>query len=258
MLTIPGFDSATLVSFLLILTRVGGLFATAPLLSQLRVPTFVKASICFVVALLLYPVVAPPAGADPGLGTLVGWVAQEFLVGALLGFVAALIFAGIATGGQIVGFQMGLTYAGAVDPQFNSHMSPVADVLNLAGLLLFLALDGHHHLFRALALSYNLAPAGAFAFTQLRIDRIIAATAGIFVLALQIAAPVIVLLVLTDVALGLLSRMVPQMNIFVVGAPLKIAVGIFMLAVAMPFFGSLLTALFTDLDRHLLTVLGGT
>lgn len=258
MLTVPGVDGAALVAFLLILTRVGGLFLTAPILSQARIPALVKAAVSLVVALVLYPVVTPPAGTDPGLGTLVGWVAQEFLVGALLGFGATLIFAGISTGGQMVGFQMGLTYAGAVDPQFNSHMSPVADVLNLAGLLLFLALDGHHHLFRALALSYRLAPAGAFQLTQLRIDRIIAASAGLLVLALQIAAPVIVLLVLTDVALGLLSRMVPQMNIFIVGAPLKIGVGLVMLAVTMPFFGAVLTALFGSLDRHLLALLGGT
>jgi flagellar biosynthetic protein FliR len=182
----------------------------------------------------------------------------EVAVGALIGLAASFIFAGVATGGQMIGFQMGLTYAGAVDPQFNTQMSPVAELLGLAGLLLFLLVDGHHHLLRALAFSYRLAPAGAFSLSDMRIERLIVSSGGMFILALQVAAPVIILLLLTDVALSLLSRLVPQMNVFVVGAPLKIAVGLVMLALVMPLLGSLLTAVFSDLDRQLLLLLGGT
>jgi flagellar biosynthesis protein FliR len=257
-LHVPLVSADTLVVFLLILTRVGGLVLTAPVLSQSRIPPMVKGALSVVVAMVLLPVVPPPLARDPGLPTLVGWLVLEALVGSLLGLAASLIFAGVATGGQMVGFQMGLTYAGAVDPQFNSQMSPVAELLNLAGLLLFLLLDGHHHLIRALAYSYKLAPVGAFHLTEVRIDRLIAASGALFVLALQVASPIIILLLLTDLALSLLSRLVPQMNIFVVGAPAKIGVGLIMLTLSMPLFGSLLTAIFSDLDRQLLLLLGGT
>lgn len=256
-LSVPFVTADTIITFILILTRLAGLFTAAPLLSQTRIPAFVKASLSIVLALLLVPVVGAPRTPDPDMGTLVFWVFREAAVGALIGLAASFLFAGVATGGQMVGFQMGLTYAGAVDPQFNSQMSPIAEVLNLAALLLFLLADGHHHLIRALTLSYRLVPAGEFVLSELRLDRLIAASGGLFVVALQIAAPVILLLLMTDVALAFLSRLVPQMNIFVVGAPLKIGVGLVMLALTVPLMGSLLTALFSDLDRQLLTLLGG-
>jgi flagellar biosynthetic protein FliR len=235
-LNVPLVTQDTVVQFLLVLTRVGGLLLTAPLLSQSRLPPHVKGALAVVVAAALLPVVRLPEASGASVSTLAGWILGEAAAGALIGLLAAMIFAGIATGGQMIGFQMGLTYAGAVDPQFNSQMSPVAEIMNLAGLLLFLLMDGHHHLLRALALSYRLAPAGAFHLAGHGVERLVAASGGLFVLALQIAAPVIILLLLTDAALSLLSRLVPQMNIFVVGAPAKIAAGLVMLALSMPLF----------------------
>ncbi len=257
-LSVPLVTVDTIVTFLLILTRLGGLFLAAPVLSQNRIPPFVKAALGIVMALMLVPVVAAPRVANPDLGTLVFWIVREAAVGALIGLVATFLLAGVATGGQMVGFQMGLTYAGAVDPQFNSQMSPVAEVLNLTALMLFLLMDGHHHLIRALVLSYKVVPAGEFVMSDIRLGRLITASAAMFVVALQIAAPIIILLLLADASLAFLSRLVPQMNIFVVGAPLKIGVGLIMLTLTMPLMGALLTALFSGLDRQLLTFLGGT
>lgn len=256
--TIPAIDESTIVAFVLVLTRLSGLFLTAPLFSQTRVPQTVRMAAVAVVALVLLPLAGRPTDPDPTLVTLVLWVGRELMVGAIIGLGATFLMAAVGTAGQIIGFQMGLTYAGAVDPQFNTQMSPVAELQSLFAMLIFLLAEGHQHLLRAVALSFRLVPAGTFSLGETSLNHLIVASGGLFVVALQIAAPVVVLLVLTDLALGLMTRFIPQMNVLVVGAPLKIGVGLLMLTVTAPLVGHLLTNLFSGLDARLLKLLAGT
>lgn len=257
-ISLPLIDERTILGFLLVLTRLSGLFVSAPLFSQARVPATVKMSLMLVIALVLMPLAGPAGGADPELSTLVLWLGRELMVGAVIGLGATFLLAAVATAGQMIGFQMGLTYAGAVDPQFNSQMSPVAEIQSLFALLLFLLVEGHHQLLRALALSFRLIPPGSYELTAGRLNHLILASGGLFLVALQIAAPVIVLLFLTDLALGLMTRFIPQMNVLIVGAPLKIGVGLIMLTITAPLVGGLLTGLFSGLDDRLLRLLAGT
>lgn len=257
-INVPLIDERTILAFVLVLSRLSGLFLAAPVFSQSRIPAMIKASLVLMLTLVLMPLAGPVRGPDPDLGTLVLWLGREIMVGAIIGLGATFLLAAVGTAGQMVGFQMGLTYAGAVDPQFNTQMSPVAEMQSLMALMLFLLVEGHHQLLRALTLSFRLIPPGTFELTEGRLHHLVAASGGLFVIALQIAAPVFVLLLLTDVAMGLMTRFIPQMNIFVVGAPLKIGVGLAMLALTAPLVGGLLTTLFTNLDERLLRLVTGT
>jgi flagellar biosynthesis protein FliR len=237
-------------TFLLVLARFAGLVVAAPIFGHGLVPVRVRAALAAVLALALAP--ALPAAPPPAtLWELAGTVAVESAVGVLVGLVAQFVFAGVELGGQLAGIQMGFGIANLIDPQASAQVTVVAHWQRLLALLVFLALDVHHLLLRAVLESLRSAPPGTIVPSALGMAGAVTLAGEVFTLGVRIAAPVLVALLLTNAALGVLARTIPQLNVFAVGLPVNVGVGLVMLGVSLPFTFRLLAARFTALEPAL-------
>ena len=234
--------------FLLVAARLAGLVLVSPVFGHGLVPAPVRAGLVGVLALALAPVVPGPAvDAAPSAWTLAGLVAVEGGVGALLGFVAQLVFAGVQLGGQLAGLQLGFGVADLIDPGTQAGASVVAQWQQLAALLLFLVLDVHHVLLRAVLESFRVAPVGHLVPSQDLLAGVVAQGASLFAIGVRLAAPVCVVLVLVNAGLGVLARTIPQLNAFAVGFPVNVGVGLVVVGASLPFTLQFLTGRFDAL-----------
>ncbi len=248
----------TLLVFVPVLFRVGGILMAGPLWNHGPVPLPVKTGVTLVTTIAMWPLFSgfeiPEIHGVLSLGLVVG---KELLTGLLLGFVANVIFAGVEFAGQMVGITMGLAIVNVFDPIHHVQVSIMARLHGLFALAIFFALDVHHVLFRAIASSYRVVPLGGFALSATTISNLIEMGYGIFVIGVRIAAPALAVLLLADLAMGLVARTVPQMNVFIVGFPLKIGLGFLMITFTMPILVGVLRQLFAGLERDLSVVLSG-
>jgi flagellar biosynthetic protein FliR len=236
-----------LPTFLLVLARLSGLVIAAPVFGHLLVPVRVRVGLALLLAAVLAPVAAAGAVVPDSLPAMVVALAVEFALGTMVGLVATLIFAGVQLGGQIAGIQMGLGLANLFDPQTQAQVTIVGEWAQLVALLLFLVLDVHHLVLGALIESFRTAPPGALAMTQVGLLAVVGLAGNVFTLGVRVAAPVLIALLLSNATLGVLARTVPQFNVFVIGFPVNIGVGLVMLGTALPFTYRLLTSRFADL-----------
>jgi flagellar biosynthetic protein FliR len=223
------------VLFLLLFARVTSLVVIAPVFGYQNVPVQVKVALGLFLAFVLFPVVDGMAiPVDLQLVSLALLVIKEVIVGLLIGFVAGLIFAGVRYAGELMAFDMGFSAANVFDPENGAQNPIVGEFLYLFVLLAFLLINGHHFLLEAVQLSYNLVPIGSVTLNAAVANRIIDFSGLVFVIAVKFAAPLIVSLFLTNIALAILARVMPQMNIFTVSFPLKIGVGLIVLMTTGP------------------------
>lgn len=254
---------AEMLRYLMILARVSPLMVTAPLWGSPLVPGQVRVFLAMLVSGLLLPVTRQPlpAGLPSSPFSLALAAGQELLLGFAIAELALLVFAAAQFAGQLIDIQVGFGIANVLDPLTSAQVTLLGQLQYLAALLVFLLLDGHHLLLRGLADTFAVAPPGR-PFTALAGPLALVIERGgriLFVLAAQIAAPALTALFLTNFALALVSRMLPQMNLFLVGMPINVAVGLFALAAGFPLFaiawrGAILTL--RDQFGMLMTVLG--
>ena len=238
--------------FLLVFLRVTAILMSLPIFSGNNVPNMFKAGLALAVALVLYPVIELAA-----LPEMDGWlfltvgVASEVLLGLGVGLAIRLMMAGIQMAGQVAGYQMGLAIANIMDPATSMQTPVLAQAFNLLAMLIFLSINAHHWFFRALVESFALLPPFTFGVSASFIAYLMAMAGNMFVIALKIGAPVIVVLILTSVSFGLMARTVPQMNIFIVAMPLKIVVGLLFIVFSLPYLQPYLRELFDDFGAGL-------
>jgi flagellar biosynthetic protein FliR len=241
-------------TFVLVLARIVGLTLLAPVLGSQMVPSRVRIALVVFLTIAMLPAIAAAGGAAPELHSTVALLlalAAETSVGLLLGLVAQLIFAAVQMAGELAGMQMGLGMASLIDPQDHEHTVVLAQWQGTLALLLFLAVDGHHVLIQAVAESFRRMPAGAATLSRAGLGMAIAFASDLFVLALKLAAPVLILVLLVNATLGALTKLIPQLNVMVVGFPINVAAGLFILAAAQPFALRLLEAAFGNVGRSL-------
>lgn len=239
---------------LLIFLRVLGLFTSAPVLSNRLVPIQMRIAIAFGVAMIVSPLFQDPAMPETLIG-LVPAAVKEVLVGLIMGFVASLVFSAVQLAGQILDVTMGISIMNVLDPTTMTQMPLLGNLLYITGLLVFFAVGGHQMLIMALMDSYALVPLGTATFTSTVAEFMVGLASEMFIIGIKVAAPVMAALFVTVVALGMLNRAVPQMNVFVIGLPVQLGVGILILAIAIPLYVSFLTILFRTLFDDLLLVL---
>ncbi len=245
--------------FIWILLRTTGVLITAPVFGAKYIPAIVKVTISLVLGYMLYPIV-PSATPPNSPASFILCAASEILLGLVIGFCGNIIMAAIETAGHIADIEIGFGMANVVDPQYGQSSPVLGTFKYLLILLVFLSIDGHHLFIRALYQSFDLVPAGAAyiprAWTQVGLS----AAGGIFKTAIILSCPVWASALIVDFALGAIARTVPQMNLFVIGMPIKTLVGLGIISASVMFYGAFteqITMSMKALLQTLLEVLGG-
>lgn len=246
--------------FLLIFVRVLAFFVTMPLFSYRTVPTPFKIGLSFFLAWIIFYTVDTTAVSIDGRYLFL--IAKEILVGLLIGLIAFIIFSAIQVAGGFIDFQMGFAIANVMDPQTGAQSPLTGQYLNIISLLFLLSVNGHHLIIDGILNSYQFIPLDVFIPFQNQsiADFVIYSFNNMFLIAFQIAIPIVGCLFLVDVALGIIARTVPQLNVFVVGLPLKILVSFLALLVFMSLYMGLARHLFEAMFhvmRGLMQLFGG-
>ena len=246
------------LGFGLAMVRVLGVLLVAPVFSHAMIPMRVRAALAFVTTWSMVGLWSGGAVPAPEAAALAGAVLQEALIGATLGFATGLVFSGFALMGEFASVQGGLGAATVLDPTSGTSTVVLTSLVQLFALVLFLALDGHHVVLRGLALSFEHFPLGATDGLHVSTLVRVASLAGvIFEVAVRLAAPVTAVMVLSNVAVGMLGRAIPQLNLMALQLPAQVGITLLILGLAAgPFTNAAVATLARVTDRAVATVLG--
>jgi flagellar biosynthesis protein FliR len=246
---------STVITFMLILFRVSGMLFTAPFFNGRLIPVQLKVGLAFTISLLLFPLHSMSFAIPKDLIQFSVIGAQEIMLGLILGFIADLVFVALQMAGDFISVQIGLSASAIMDPITGSQVQATGQIYFYLGLLLFLSFNAHHLLILAVDHSFNVMPLGHFFDLKTGIgplsERVLYLTAEMISLSLLIAAPVMGVMVVTETALAFMSKLLPQMNVFMVALPLKIGIGLSTMAICIPYVAELLIRRFDVLDNHL-------
>jgi flagellar biosynthetic protein FliR len=225
-----------LIQFVWPLARILGLLMVAPIFGHRAVPARVKIGLGVFITLIVSPALPPMP--NVGLGSWHGLhiLIQQMLIGLAIGFTMRVAFAAIEAAGEIVGLQMGLGFASFFDPQSAGQTLVVSRFFNLLAMLVFLAVNGHLLLLGVLTDSFQSLPISTQPLAAAGFHNVAAFGSSVFAVGLQLALPLIAILLMTNLALGILTRSAPQLNIFAIGFPITLGVGLIMLDFSMPYF----------------------
>jgi flagellar biosynthesis protein FliR len=238
--------------FFFVLVRVSTILFTIPFLSSNNVPALVKMGLAIAVSWLLLPQidVTPPALTNSPINFVIGLM-SEVAIGMIIGLVVQLLFMGVQLAGNVAGFQMGFAIANVVDPASSAQIPLLSQFLNLFAIVLFISFNAHYYFIKALVDGFEIIPLWGAHLSPDLFHLIIALTGNAFLVAVKIGAPVMVSLLLTSVALGLIARTVPQMQVFIVAMPLKIILGLTFFGLSLPYCASYLQTAFVSLGETL-------
>jgi len=256
-MSLPFLSAEQIEAFIIVLLRVSAIVVTIPVISDTSVPARVKAALSVLITLIIFPVVLPKISqpANDHALILIYRMAGEVMIGLIIGFVARMIIVAIRMAGDIIGFQIGLSIANVIDPMTSEQVSIISELQYLIALLVFLAVDAHHIFFSAIIQSYSILNPGTFHFSGQLIQFVFDLSKEMFIIAVKLAAPLMAVMLLTNVGLGIVARTVPQINVFIVGFPLQIAVGLIFIGLTAPLFVRLTQSIFLNFETTLVTLL---
>ncbi|MFA5523332.1 MAG: flagellar biosynthetic protein FliR [Tissierellales bacterium] len=240
--------------FLLVLVRMTGLFLITPIFSRDNIPNILKIGFSFFCSLILINVVEVDIS-NISYYELILFSIKELLVGLMLGFTSYLFFTILYLAGQIIDMQIGFGMVNVFDPQQNLQVPIMGTFYFIICTLLFVIIDGHHILIEALVNSYNYIPIGQFKFSGDMVNHITRIVTQTFIISFKISGPVLAVIFLTDVLLGILAKTMPQMNVFIVGMPLKIFIGIATVIITLPLFIATLQNIFSNMTDEIYNLL---
>lgn len=246
-MTISDISPSQLQLFFLVFIRLGAIVAFLPVFNSKTIPILFKIGLTFAISFIIFPMLKLPLIEDSinpiGFGLS---IAAEVILGIMIGFIIKIMLAGFQMAGQLAGYQMGMALANVMDPSTSEQVPLLAQFNNLLALMVLLAVNAHHYFIRVIVESFTLLqPLGMNLHNAVFRDLIYLA-GNIFVIAIKVGAPVVVALLLVSVAFGLVARTVPQMNVFIVAMPLKIAVGILFVGLSLPFIVEYMGHLYTE------------
>lgn len=226
--------------FALVMFRISGLVMTAPVFGSSVIPMRIRAAMVMMTAAVVFPMVRGQVPADIGLGAaLVGGVA-EMMVGATIGLALSIFVMGAEVAGKTAGQQAGLAMSQVVDPTINEQVSTLGALYTVVVTVMFLMIGGHRATMAALLDTYEVVPILSFRFTDSVVLLLVEMLAAAFILGVRIGAPVIVAVFLSGIALGFLSRTMPQLNILTVGFTLRLLVALGVAGLALMASGDLI------------------
>ncbi len=230
------FEPARLLTYFFVVIRMGGIFFTAPIFSSAVVTPQIRFLLTIIISLLIVPLINPIAVTDPNVLWLVLMAFKEVLIGIIIGAMTSLLFSALQLGGYLLDYQMGFSMVNVFDPSSNASVSFTGQVYNILATLIYLAINGHHIFILAVTQSFEFLPLTNFAFNPEGVMFVISTLTKMFIVAMQIIAPAFIALMITNAVMGVMARLVPQINLMVVGFPLKIGIGAIMLIASMQLF----------------------
>lgn len=256
MLDVFGFTQAQFVTLLLVFIRTSAMLFVFPVFSAQQIPIMVRIGLAGLISFIVYralPLTAPL----PDMGALVAAVTSQVVLGLIVGFVAYLVFMGIQFAGEIIDIQIGFAVANIISPQTQQQVTVIGEFELTLATLIFLATDSHLLLLQGIGGSFHLLPLPYVHLEPSLVPNVVAFLEQAFLIVLKIAAPPAVALFFVNLALGLMARVAPQMNVFVVGFPLQIGVGLLMIAVSIPLLGYVAPDLFMQTSHQMDAVMRG-
>ena len=236
------------IGFMLVVARLSGLFLIAPVFSSPMIPPRFKLMILLGLAATMTPIVTATSDVPvpDGVLPLLTAIVTESIIGFAMGFSVAIVFSAVQIGASLIDTSIGFSMANIIDPLNNAQGAVLGSFYSLVATLSFLAVNGHHWMLAGFKRSFDTVALGAVPDIDQMMDNLMTTFGSLFAMAFQIAAPVLVTLLLVDVVLGIVSRVVPQMNVFFVGIPLKIGVGLVAVIICLPAFTGFLERRVSD------------
>ncbi|KZN97612.1 flagellar biosynthetic protein FliR [Aeribacillus pallidus] len=246
--------------FLLVFTRITAFIATLPLFSYRNIPMRFKIGMSFFLSLII--VMTIDEGKVDLDANFYPLIIKEVLIGLFIGLIAYIIMSAVHIAGSLIDFQMGFIIANIIDPQTGVQTPLIGQFLYSFALLLMLSLNGHHMLINGIVYSFQVIPPDQY-FIPISdgavAEQVLKAYSKMFLVAFQMALPIVASLFLVDLALGIVARTVPQMNVFVIGFAIKIGVSFLMMVLVLGIIFMLIQGLFQymfDVMRTLMNLLG--
>ncbi len=246
------------LNFGLIMTRLIGFFLVVPFYGSVQIPPRVKVGLLLFLTLLVFPVVSQggPSSLPPPLEFSV-LLLNEVLAGFLMGFVVFITFSTVQLAGQFIDLRMGFALVNVLDPQSGEQIPLAGQLKTIIATLLFLSLQGHHLLLRGIFQSFEVLELGQAFPILISGDYIIRIVGNLFYISFMMALPVIAILFISDIVFGFLARTIPQINMFSVGIPTKILLGIMVLFLSLPTFGNYFREVFQGMFGQLNNLIQG-
>lgn len=244
--------TAEIQRFLLIFSRVASVLWLLPLFSSRAVSIPFKAGLSLLIAYLLYDSMTGDRSfsSDPYFLSL--FVMKEVFIGLAIGFSVKILFMAVSVAGEIISMQSGFSFARFMDPLSMTQVTVIMQFKNLLAMMLFLAMDAHHILIKALVSSFRDVPIGSVVIQGPFFQYLITSTGRVFATGFKIGAPIIVTLLFVELALGMLSKMIPQINIFIEGVPIKILATVVMLSFSLGVMVPVIVTMFRSMDGEIL------
>ena len=243
------------VGFILTLARIGPLFVLAPLFSSKMLPMRARVVIAVGLAIGFAQLSIGDAEVPTDVLTLGGLLLKEILVGFAFAFALAALFAAIATAGSFLDTLIGFSFGGTVDPINGTQSGVLSQLYSMVGVAIFVAIGGDAWVIRGLANTYEAIPMAEMPDLGAMVGGAQEIFSGIFLAAVQVAAPVMLAVIITDAAFGVVSRVMPQLNVFAVGFPAKILIGFVLIGASLPFVAEWIGGQLTDSVRSALQTL---
>jgi flagellar biosynthetic protein FliR len=236
--------------FLLVFVRMTGIFVMTPIFSRNSIPNAFKIGFAFFISLIVMTTISPNQFSLNTDNTVI-LIVRELLVGLIVGFISYLFFTTLYIAGQIIDMQIGFGMVNVLDPQHRVQVPVVGNFFYIIAIFILLIINGHHTLIEAVIASYKILPIGQYVIVDGVYLNIIKIITEIFIIGFKISGPILATIFITNVMLGILARTVPQMNVFIVGMPLKIIVGFIIMIFTMPLYILALQHIFNNMFEEI-------
>lgn len=237
--------------FLLVFTRIACFFVVTPLFSMRGIPTILKIGFSFLLTIIVI-LISPDMSIE--ISTAIGFyflIIKEAVVGLFMGYITDLIFNAIQMAGQFTDRQAGFSMAESYDPLMNVQSAVYAKIYNWMALCLFLGVNAHHHIISGLVKSFQWAPLGVASIANIDVEDVLYIFSRSFLTAFQIGTPIIIVVFMCDVIMGMIARTVPQLNVFILGMPLKVIAGLMALLVLVATIGDMMMPVIEEIPLTL-------
>ncbi|HMB16810.1 MAG TPA: flagellar biosynthetic protein FliR [Pelovirga sp.] len=250
---LPIFTTTLVQGFLICLARVAAVFAVIPVFSGGQIPPQMRIGVAVMFALLTYPVVQsvlPDTSLNVADMAII--VAAEVIFGLLVGFIAQLIFMAAEFAGSIIGYQMGFAAANIFDPSTQQQVALISQFQGIFAILLFLSLNAHHLFLEAIVSSFTMLPPGGLDLSGGAIPMMIELSNHALILSVRLVAPIMAILILVTLTLGFMTRIFPQLNVFMLSFPLNIGLSFIIMGLTFGVFAAILQGEFAALPERFL------